>query len=408
MDMTQKAKAPAIRFKGFTNAWEQRKLSELYNFSQGMQVAIDDQSSEKTPKSERFIRIVDVTQADEPERYIINETGKGHVDEDDIFFVRYGAVGTVGIGYKGTIANNLFKLKPKEKLVPSYMYQYFSSGEFNNKLLSMSASTSMPAINFTALNNLVVRYPSIKEQIQIGTFFQNLDNLTTLHQRKLLKLKNIKKAMLEKMFPKNGSNVPEIRFDGFRGGWEQRKLGEMGKTFTGLTGKTKDDFGHGEAEFVTYMNIFSNSIASTTQTENVEVDERQNEVEYGDIFFTTSSETPEEVGMSSVWLGNKLNVYLNSFCFGYRPTDKLDPYYMAYMLRSPEVRRNFQFLAQGISRYNISKTKVMDMYVYTPKIEEQVNIGQFFINLDNLITLHQRKLEKLQNLKKACLEKMFA
>jgi type I restriction enzyme S subunit len=181
----------------------------------------------------------------------------------------------------------------------------------------------------------------------------------------------------------------------------------MGKTFTGLTGKTKDDFGHGEAEFVTYMNIFSNSIASTTQTENVEVDERQNEVEYGDIFFTTSSETPEEVGMSSVWLGNKLNVYLNSFCFGYRPTDKLDPYYMAYMLRSPEVRRNFQFLAQGISRYNISKTKVMDMYVYTPKIEEQVNIGQFFINLDNLITLHQRKLEKLQNLKKACLEKMF-
>lgn len=205
----------------------------------------------------------------------------------------------------------------------------------------------------------------------------------------------------------NNKKIPAIRFKGFNEAWEQRKLGDMGKTFTGLSGKTKDDFGHGDAEFVTYMNIFSNSLANTDQTENVEIDERQNEVQYGDIFFTTSSETPEEVGMSSVWLGNKPNVYLNSFCFGYRPTEKLDFYYMAYMLRSSEVRKKFLFLAQGISRYNISKTKVMEISVFIPKMEEQVVIGRFFSNLDNLITLHQSKCDKLIIFKKAMLEKMF-
>ena len=209
------------------------------------------------------------------------------------------------------------------------------------------------------------------------------------------------------MFPKEGERYPRLRFAGFTDAWEQRKLGNMGKTYTGLSGKTKDDFGHGDAEFVTYMNVFSNPVSNSNQTENVEIDERQNEVKYGDIFFTTSSEIPEEVGMSSVWLGNKANVYLNSFCFGYRPTEKLDPYYMAYMLRSAEIRRKFQFLAQGISRYNISKAKVMDLSVYIPKLEEQAAIGHFFINLDNLITLHQRELEKLKQLKQAMLQKMF-
>ena len=173
--------------------------------------------------------------------------------------------------------------------------------------------------------------------------------------------------------------------------WEQRKLGEIGSTFTGLSGKTKEDFGHGDARFVTYMNVYSNSIADLAMTERVEIDQTQNSVKYGDIFFTTSSETPNEVGMSSVWLGNTENTYLNSFCFGYRPEVKVNPYYMAYMLRSPNVRNKLIILAQGISRYNISKNRVMDIEVPTPDLSEQKEIGQYFLNLDNLITLHQRK-----------------
>ena len=173
--------------------------------------------------------------------------------------------------------------------------------------------------------------------------------------------------------------------------WEQRKLGDIGETYTGLSGKTKEDFGHGNAKFVTYMNVFSNSIADSSMTESVEIDKKQNEVKYGDVFFTTSSETPDEVGMSSVWLENGENTYLNSFCFGYRPSVKINPYYMAYMLRSDNVRKNIVFLAQGISRYNISKNKMMEISVPLPALEEQQRIGEYFRNLDTLITLHQRE-----------------
>jgi len=213
--------------------------------------------------------------------------------------------------------------------------------------------------------------------------------------------------MLEKMFPRDGEDKPEIRFAGFTGAWEKRKLGELGTTFTGLSGKTKESFGHGNAEFVTYMNVFGNSIAAAYGTESVEIDSSQSEVKYGDVFFTTSSETPEEVGMSSVWLENRANVYLNSFCFGWRPTVSIDMHYLAYMLRSATVRKKFMFLAQGISRYNISKNKVMERSVSMPCLEEQKLVGEFFTAISDLITLHQRELEKLQNIKKALLEKMF-
>ena len=203
------------------------------------------------------------------------------------------------------------------------------------------------------------------------------------------------------------SNTPTIRFKGYAAPWEQRKLGECGETFTGLSGKTKDDFGHGDARFVTYMNVFSNPIADKEKVEAVEIDKSQNCVQYGDVFFTTSSETPEEVGMSCVWLENTENTYLNSFCFGYRPTINIDPYFLAYVLRSETVRKKIVFLAQGISRYNISKNKVMEIEIPLPSIREQQLLGKYFDNLDNLITLHQRKLQGLQIAKKSMLNKMF-
>ena len=201
--------------------------------------------------------------------------------------------------------------------------------------------------------------------------------------------------------------IPSIRFRGFEDAWEQRKLGEMGQTYTGLSGKTKDDFGHGQARFVTYMNVFSNPISNPEMTEPIEIDPKQNEVEVGDVFFTTSSETPEEVGMSSILLEKRGKTYLNSFCFGFRPSEKIDSYYLAYMLRSESTRAKIILLAQGISRYNISKNKVMEIAVSLPSLDEQKMIGQYFSQLDYLITLHQRKFEKLTNVKKSMLEKMF-
>lgn len=178
--------------------------------------------------------------------------------------------------------------------------------------------------------------------------------------------------------------------------WEQRKLGEMGQTYTGLSGKTKDDFGHGQARFVTYMNVFSNPISNPEMTEPIEIDPKQNEVEVGDVFFTTSSETPEEVGMSSILLEKRGKTYLNSFCFGFRPSEKIDSYYLAYMLRSESARAKITLLAQGISRYNISKNKVMEIAVSLPSLDEQKMIGQYFSQLDNLITLHQRECKYIK------------
>ncbi|KAB5979658.1 restriction endonuclease subunit S [Bifidobacterium adolescentis] len=201
--------------------------------------------------------------------------------------------------------------------------------------------------------------------------------------------------------------VPQIRFTGFTDPWEQRKLGEVGITYSGLHGKTKDDFGHGDAFFVPYTNVFDNPVTDQGRLEHVEVDSSQAEVKHGDVFFTVSSETPEEVGMSSIWLGNIRNVYLNSFCFGYRQDGSFDSLYLAYVLRSQSVRKQIELLAQGISRFNISKNKVMNVEVPKPSLGEQRRIGAFLDRLDSLITLHQGKYDKLCVLKKSMLDKMF-
>ena len=173
--------------------------------------------------------------------------------------------------------------------------------------------------------------------------------------------------------------------------WEQRKLGSIGSTYTGLSGKTKEDFGHGEAQYITYLNVFQNTVSDIAMTDKVEIDTTQNEVKYGDVLFTTSSETPEEVGMSSVWLGHAPNIYLNSFCFGFRPSQKIDPYFLGYSLRAPYMRDKIKILAQGISRYNISKNKVMELEISLPNNEEQSLLGNFLRNIDMGITLHQQE-----------------
>ena len=143
------------------------------------------------------------------------------------------------------------------------------------------------------------------------------------------------------------------------------------------------------------------------QLDSIEIDSSQNTVQYGDILFTTSSETPEEVGMSSICQFNRPNLYLNSFCFGFRPTHKFDLNFMAYFLRAPYFRQNMVVLAQGISRFNISKLKVLDLPILLPTVAEQQIIGEYFRNLDSLLYAKRQKLVKLRNIKQACLDKMF-
>jgi type I restriction enzyme S subunit len=202
-------------------------------------------------------------------------------------------------------------------------------------------------------------------------------------------------------------NKPQIRFKDFTDEWKEIKLGDLGEPYTGLSGKTKNDFGHGEGRYITYMNVFSNPIAELNLIEKIEIDSSQNEVIAGDVLFTVSSETPNEVGMSSVWTGNISNIYLNSFCFGYRPKIEINNYFLANLLRAPFFRKKITFLAQGISRYNISKNKVMELCINIPETEEQNVIGVYFNNVDKLITEHEKLHSRLSALKIAMLSKMF-
>lgn len=212
---------------------------------------------------------------------------------------------------------------------------------------------------------------------------------------------------MDNLFIQKEQNIPCFNLSENTSVWKSVKLKEIGDTFTGLSGKNKDDFGHGDAWYITYMNVFSNPISNFNDKEKIEIDFKQNEVKYGDIFFTTSSETPNEVGMSSVWLGDDANIYLNSFCFGFRPKVELDPYFIAYLLRSKEVRMKISKLAQGISRYNISKTKMMEIEINIPDIKTQNEVGRILKELHEKKQITEKQIEKAKIIKKAFLQKLF-
>ena len=416
--MTKKSDAPAIRFKGFSDAWEQRKLGELVD--RVVRKNTNNESTLPLTISAQYGLVDQITYFNnrvasrDVSNYYLVLNGEFAYNKSTSDGYPFGAVKRLDLYEKGVLSTLYIVFAPKkeQQIDSDYLTVFFDTDRWHKGVAERAAegARNHGLLNISAEDffDIDLSVPKdIVEQKQIGAFIRQLDNLITLHQRKFEKLTNVKKSMLEKMFPQNGSSYPEIRFKGFTDPWEQRKLGDVGETYTGLSGKTKADFGHGQARFITYMNVFSNPISNPEMTEPIEIDPKQNEVEVGDVFFTTSSETPEEVGMSSVLLEKRGKIYLNSFCFGFRPTEKIDSYYLAYMLRSESAREKIILLAQGISRYNISKNKVMEIAVSLPSLDEQKLIGQYFRQLDNLITLHQRELEKLQNIKKSMLEKMF-
>ena len=386
--MKEKVQSPELRFDGFTDDWEQRKFADFIDVKSGKDYKHLNSGSIPVYGTGGYMLSVDRALSD---------------------------IDAIGIGRKGTIdkpyllkapfwtVDTLFYAVPKQNIDLQFSLSIFKKINWKK----FDESTGVPSLSKTVINSVGASVPSYEEQQKIGSFFKQLDETIALHQRKLDLLKEQKKGYLQKMFPKNGAKVPELRFAGFADDWEERKLGDVGDTFTGLTGKTKEDFGHGSAKFVTYVNVFQNPIATLDQLDAVEIDEKQNQVQKGDVFFTTSSETPEEVGMSSVWTYDTKNVYLNSFTFGYRPRVSFDLNYMASMLRSPSIRKKITFLAQGISRYNISKTKMLEIEIPAPNLSEQKKIGSFFKLLDDTIALHQHKLDLLKEQKKGFLQKMF-
>ena len=386
--MTKKSDAPAIRFKGFSDAWEQRKLEDyltvsaekntgnIYGRSDVLSVSGDYGIVNQIEFQGRSFAGASVS------NYGVVQTGDVVYTKSPLNSNPYGIIKT-NKGKPGIVSTLYAVYHPKENAFSDFIQVYFEQharmNNYMHPLVNKGAKNDMKVSAENALKGPVC-FPSRIEQESISAFFSVLDNLITLHQRKCIFFTG-----------RAGRLISTVNKKRITSSWEQRKLGDVGETYTGLSGKTKADFGHGQARFVTYMNVFSNPISNPEMTEPIEIDPKQNEVEVGDVFFTTSSETPEEVGMSSVLLEKRGKIYLNSFCFGFRPTEKIDSYYLAYMLRSESAREKIILLAQGISRYNISKNKVMEIAVSLPSLDEQKLIGQYFRQLDNLITLHQRK-----------------
>ena len=395
-----KKRAPKRRFKEFLNAgdWEQRKLGNIVDFLDGQRKPLKE--SERTKGKYPYygasgiIDYINDYLFDE-NLVLLSEDGANIIDRNyPVCFIATG---------KYWVNNHAHVLKVKTGVIDKFICESLERLDFTK----FNTGTAQPKLNQDICQKIVITIPNEDEQKCISEFLDRINNIITLHQRKLDKLQATKKALLQEMFPEEGQDKPKRRFKGFTDAWEQRKLGSIGSTYTGLSGKTKEDFGHGEAQYITYLNVFQNTISNITMTDKVEIDPTQNEVKYGDVLFTTSSETPEEVGMSSVWLGDTPNIYLNSFCFGFRPNQKIDSYFLGYSLRAPYMRDKIKILAQGISRYNISKNKVMELEISLPNNEEQKLLGTFLQRIDLIITLHQHKLDKLKNLKQAYLNEMF-
>ena len=407
---------PKRRFKEFRNTgtWEQRKLGDVY--------------TERNKRGNDSLKILSVSihHGVSNEELDSNTLGKEVRRSEDKSLYKHvylgdlvlnmmrawqGAVGVVKS--EAMVSPAYITAVPSAELYPIFMDFYLrrdeAIGQMNN--LSYGVTDFRKRLYWDSFVKVLCHIPTVAEQERITVFFTHLDDTIALHQRQLDNYKALKKVMLQKIFnqelrfkDQEGNNYPD---------WEKIALNELGETYTGLSGKTKEDFGKGKGRFVTYMNVYSNPIADLAMTENVEIKdgENQNEVCYGDIFFTTSSETPEEVGMSSVWLSHESKVYLNSFCFGYRLSSRsegvISPDFLGFQLRAPHIRKKIIFLAQGSTRFNISKSKLMDIVVYMPTIEEQNKITAFLLNVDSKIKHTIQSIERLNMLKKALLQQMF-
>ncbi|MDD6610572.1 MAG: restriction endonuclease subunit S [Subdoligranulum variabile] len=386
-----KQNKPAIRFKGFTDAWEQRKLGAL---------CVEFKSGD-------FISASDIA---ENEAYPVYG-GNGlrgftnHYNHDGEYALigRQGALcGNVNYAVgKSYFTEHAVAVRANKTNQTRFLYYLFSTmnlGQYSGQ----SAQPGLAVGNLVELENVV---PSKPEQEKIASFLSSLDNLITLHQRKYDKLQVLKKAMLEKMFPKNGSSVPEIRFKGFTDAWEQRKLSEIaGKVTEKNTGLQYVETLTNSAEFgiISQRDFFDHDISKLGSLDGYYI------VRNEDFVYNPRISTSAPVGPIN---RNKLGRtgVMSPLYTVFRPHD-IDTTYLEHFFKCGYWYSFMNFNGDSgarSDRFSIKDDVFFQMPIPVPHIEEQRKIGLFLTQLDHLITLHQRELEKLQNIKKSMLEKMF-
>ena len=415
--MTKKSDAPAIRFKGFSDAWEQRKLGEIGSVSMCRRI-FKEQTSETGDIP--FYKIG--TFGAEPDAFISRELFEEYKSKypypkkGDILISASGSIGRT-VEFAGNNEyfqdSNIVWLSHDERLSNSFLKCFYSVV----KWAGIEGSTIKRLYNDNILNT-VICMPSVPEQEHIGLFFENLDNLITLHQRKFEKLMNVKKSMLEKMFPQNGSSYPEIRFKGFTDPWEQRKFGEVFDCTVPNNTLSRAELSYDEGTVlnVHYGDVLIKygSVLDVQKDDIPRIPHRCREdfngalLQDGDVIIadTAEDETTGKVCEIGNLQGSAIVSGLHTMV--YRPRNRMALGYLGYYLNSNAYHHQLLPLMQGIkvlslSRSNIQKTSVS----YPSAMKEQQLIASYFSQLDHLITLHQRELEKLQNIKKSMLEKMF-
>ena len=404
--MSNNNKTPAIRFKGFTDTWEQRELRTAATFSKGSGYSKNDLKENGTPiilygrlytKYETVINEVDTFVDVQPNS--VYSTGhevivpaSGETAED---ISRASFVAKSGI----LLGGDLNIIVPDDYINPVFLALTISNGNQQKELSKRAQGKSVVHIHNSDLENVVLLYPSYEEQEKIGAYFSKLDSLITLHQRKCDKLIQFKAAMLQKMFPQNGADKPEIRFKGFTDAWEQRKVGEVSESYSGGTPSVgvKEYYG-GQIPFIRSAEINS-EITELFLTEEGLKNSSARLVAVGDILYALYGATSGEVGRA------RLKGAINQAILAIKPHTDYDSEYLAQWLRKSKHSIIKTYLQGG--QGNLSGTIVKELSVDFPSLKEQRAIGDFFRQLDNLITLHQRKCEKYKSIKAGLIRKLF-
>ncbi|AUD97697.1 restriction endonuclease S subunit [Bifidobacterium breve] len=398
--MTEQAKVPAIRFAGFTDPWEQRKFSDMYEVN-------NERNTDCELGYDRTLSIATMT----------FNGGNGAADDslNSYKVIRVGDIAFEGHANKvhaygrfvlndagdGLMSPRFSCLRPIVEQRYSF-WKYYIPHEETMRPILVKATKSGTMMNELVPDDLMresILAPCLAEQEAIGDCLSQFDSLITLHQRKYDKLVILKKSMLEKMFPKDGESVPEIRFAGFTDPWEQRKLGELALTYSGGTPSAGNSaYYGGEIPFIRSAEIDCDSTELSLTVAGLN-NSSAKLVDKGMVLYAMYGATSGEVAIS------KIKGAINQAILAMDASDMAANRFIAYWLRRQKKSITETFLQGG--QGNLSGAIIKELGIPQPSLDEQRQIGSFFSNLDDLITLHQRKLELLQNIKKSLLDKMF-
>ena len=411
------AKKPNIRFAGFEDDWEQRKLGE-----------IADKVSEKNKNnefSEPFTNSAEqgiISQKDYFDREIVNNENLDSYyivrNDDFIYNPRISVTAPVGPINRNRLGRNgvmspLYTVFRTHDIDNPYLEFYFKTTKWH-RFMKLNGDSGARfdrfTISSTQFMEMPIPYPMLDEQRKIGEYFDSLDNLITLHQRKCDELKKVKKFMLQKMFPKKGEKNPEIRFDGFTNDWEQRKLLEFGLA-TGGTSIESEFSEDGVYKVISIGSYSEDSVYRDQGIRAVRSDKTVNRIlNKGDITMILNDKTASGNIIGRVLLIEESGVYVYN-----QRTERIevdnsnyDSQFIYTMLNAPAIRDKIIKQSQGNTQIYVNWTTISQTDYLVPQFSEQRKIGEYFANLDHLITLHQRKCEELKNVKKYMLQNMFA